>query len=250
VAQNTYVAPVIATSTTTWAQFKTGGAKIILDNLITANAAIAEPTVAATTAETVATGGLAAGTYYVAYVWRDAYGSTTIGASESAAITVTNTSHLTTVTIPAKPTRCQSADILLTPLGGASGSETLYATGVTTTTFALTYAPPADQSTAAVPAVNTTGAAAHTTRIYSLQCLATSEKVLTRLTEDVSNILSGYPIDVSSVYAQMMSWDGILATWRQVMKEVNTLVVANYPSATVATGVTAIGMPVRGWTLP
>jgi hypothetical protein len=66
----------------------------------------------------------------------------------------------------------------------------------------------------------------------------------------VSNLLSGYPIQLREIIRGPGSWWGILATWAQALKELNTLIVANYPSATIATGVTAIGFPVRGWTLP
>jgi hypothetical protein len=249
-AQFNFIAPTIAPSGTTWAQLKTGGLKILLDNLVAANASLANPTVAATTAETVAAGGLAAGQYYAAYTFLDAFGETAAG-GESARFTVTDTAHLTTITLPAKPSGCQAINVYITPVGGASGSETLYATGITGTTLACTFAFPANQPGATAPTVNTTGAAAHTTRLYNLFTLLPGTEGLTmRATEDVSNILSGRPMAQKDVYGTGQMWLGLASLFTRAWTEFNTLLAANFPNATLATGTTAIGMPVTGWILP
>jgi hypothetical protein len=154
------VAPTITTSGTS---FKTGGLKVILDNLVAvaANAAKANPTTTATVAVTTATGGLLAGTYRCSYTFCDAYGETLAG-GESATFTVTGTTQLATVTLPALPTGVQSINLYLTPAnGGVSGTEYLYATGITGTTYACTPTLPIDVPGATTPAANTTGAAVH-----------------------------------------------------------------------------------------
>jgi len=249
VAQDTNVVPTITASGTTWTQYKTGGLKVVIDNAIAQNLAKANPTVQATTAETVAAGGLAAGTYYCAYTFVDAFGETTIGTSESAQFTVTDTSHRTTVTLPVKPTGVQSMNLYVTPLGGASGSETLWATGITATTFALTDSYPADMAGAAVPVANTTGADMHISRIYSLMAMPQSEKVLFRLTEDLSTQLSGMPMQRSQWLGKIRSWEGILKLWSTCLAEIAVLVWANIPTASTTT-FDARGMPVTRWTLP
>ncbi len=83
-ARDTYVPPVITPSGTTWAQYKTGGLKIVLDNLIAANVAKANPTTQATVSITSAGSSLPVGTYFVAYTFVDPFGETTLGTSESA----------------------------------------------------------------------------------------------------------------------------------------------------------------------
>jgi hypothetical protein len=115
-------------------------------------AAVTNPTVAATTGTSVSAGGLPAGTYFVKYTWVNANGETTAGTSESSQFTSTGLAQLTTVTIPALPGNATSANIYLTQTNGATGTETLYRTGITTTTVQLTTAPPA---LAAPPGTNT-----------------------------------------------------------------------------------------------
>jgi hypothetical protein len=84
---DTYVAPSIQPSGTTFAQFQAGGFSLLIDNLIAANGPVANPTAAAT----VSVGGigsqLAAGTYQVAYTFRDSFGET-LPSGQSAAFAV------------------------------------------------------------------------------------------------------------------------------------------------------------------
>jgi hypothetical protein len=251
-AQFTPIAPAITTSGTTWAQLKTGGLELLLTNLIAANTAILNPTVAATTAAGSGASSLPYGAYFASYTWVDAFGETLVGASEStpAVTTASGATATLTVTIPALPTFAKCANIYLTTAGGASGSETLYATGITTTTFACTYAVPADQPTESLPTVNHTGAAAHIQRILALCTRPSSELILERAVELMSSVLSGAPMQSRDIYHEADSWYGIHALWTQAFKEFNTLVLANLPSATLATTTTPLGFPVRGWVLP
>lgn len=107
-----------------------------------ADAQVANPTTQATATATgggASGGALPAGTYYIAYTWVNSWGETTVGTSESAQLTVGAT-NIPRVTIPALPTNAVSANIYLTDTGGASGTEKLYKTGVTTTTADLALA--------------------------------------------------------------------------------------------------------------
>jgi hypothetical protein len=219
---------------------------------VTANAVLANPTVQATAASSVATGGLNAGTYYANYTFVDAFGETLAAAAgESAQFTVTGTTQLWTVTLPALPTRAKAINLYVTPANGASGTELLYATGITATTFGCSYALPTDQPTAGLPATNTTGAYAART-IYALTTKANSELDLERMVEVLSSIVSGYPMPAASIYHQIDHYWGVVSLWAQAWKEINTLVVSKLPSATLSSASTAIGLPLTAgsWVLP
>src|SRR6187399_2788798 len=98
---DSYVAPVIQPSGTTFAQFQTGGFSLLIDNLIAANGPVANPSTVATVAVAGTTGLLAAGTYQVAYTLRDSFGETLPG-GQSATFTVA-AGQVATVTLPALP---------------------------------------------------------------------------------------------------------------------------------------------------
>ena len=82
---------------------------------------------------------LPAGAYYAAYSWVDVNGNeTTLGsanATESAAITTTGTQILTITFNDTLPGWAVGRNVYLTAAGGATGSETLYATNVSTATY-------------------------------------------------------------------------------------------------------------------
>lgn len=252
-AQFNAIVPTIQSSGATWAQFKAGGVKGILDLLASTNTAIANPSVTLTAAQSVASGCLPAGTYYASYTFCDPYGETTPGTSESVLFTSTGLAQLWTLTLPALPSRAQYMNVYVTPTNGAAGSERLVYTGQTTTSLALTNAltfPAVDQPEARTPLVNTTGLAAHYDQVYALIANRTTELQFERLSEDVSQVLKGQWVDLKSIYGSMQSWKGIVATWNQIFTEINTLLAANFPSATLPTGTYAIGYPKRGWILP
>ncbi|MBU6430189.1 MAG: hypothetical protein KGR26_14330, partial [Cyanobacteria bacterium REEB65] len=244
--QDTFVAPTIQSSGTTWAQFKAGGIQAIINNLASTNTAKANPTTTATVAITTATGGLAAGTYYCQYSFVDPFGETQAG-GESLQFTLTGTTQLATVTLPALPTGVQSINLYLTNANGAAGTETLYATGITTTTFACSYALPADQPTESLPTANTTGWPP-SADVLILQ--GATELVLESLLEQWSSTLSGQPKQRRDVYRQAIASLGIASAWEQAYKEAATLLWTNWPSATAGFATSAIGMPVYSWTLP
>ena len=248
-AQDTYVTPTIQASTTTWAQYKTGGLKVVLDNLIAQNAAKADPSTQATVAVTSAAGGLAAGTYYCSYTFVDAFGETLVGTSESASFTVSGTSELATVTLPSKPTGVQSMNLYVTGPGGAAASEKLFASGITGTSFALTDTIPADIPPTGIPESNSTGAASHVQRIYSLLPIPASEGTQHRLNEALSNYLHGDPIPRREVVRMHVNWAGILKLWYTALNEIGTLIAANMPT-TVTYPTTGAGIPAGKWTLP
>ena len=133
-AQDNFVAPAIQPSGTTWAQFKTGGVGILLTNLAAANPPKAIPATPAAVTVSGSGGLLPAGTYYCQYSFVDPFGET-LAAGESVQFTVA-AGQVPSVTLPALPAGVQAVNLYLTQPGGGPGTETLYATGVTTTTFA------------------------------------------------------------------------------------------------------------------
>jgi len=244
-AQDNFAAPTIQPSGTTWAQFKTGGVGILLTNLAATNPVKANPTIQATVSVSGSGGLLSAGTYYCQYTFVDPFGETLAG-GESAQFTVA-AGQVPTITFPTLPTGVQAINLYLTLAGGAPGTETLYATGITTTTFACSYGAPADQPTESLPDKNTTG---WPSSANLLAPQANTEIALEAHIEKLSELLSGLPIQRRMVFHDIMRPLGVTAAWRQVWTEVSTLIWANWPSATVGYAITPIGLPQYKWTLP
>lgn len=84
-------------------------------------------------------GSLPAGAYRANFTNVDSGGKESAQAYESGAFTLTSTDTLI-VTMPALPAGVSSRNIYLTAAAGAAGTETLYATGVTTTMYNATSA--------------------------------------------------------------------------------------------------------------
>jgi len=98
-------------------------------------------------------GNLQAGTYYVKYTFVTSIGET-LPSTESTQFTDV-AGDIPRVTFPSLPLGATSINLYLTPTNGASNSETLYATGITTTTYDLQA--PYVAGGVAPPVLNTTG---------------------------------------------------------------------------------------------
>jgi hypothetical protein len=244
-AQDNFVTPLIQPSGTTWAQFKTGGVGILLTNLAATNPIKANPTTQATASVSGSGGLLPAGTYYCQYSFVDAFGETLAG-GESAPFAVT-AGQVPTVTLPALSTGASAVNLYLTPPGGACGTETLYATGITATTFACSYAVPADVPGAAVPDKNTTG---WPSNANLLATQANTEIALESYIEKLSELLGGLPIPRRIVFHDAIRPLGVVAAWRQLWTEAATLIWANWPSASAGYTISPVGLPQYRWTLP
>jgi hypothetical protein len=250
-AQDNFVAPNVQPSGTTWTQFKQGGLSAILANLVTTNPSKANPSTQATVNPTGggATGGnLPAGTYYASYSWVDPYGET-LAAGESAQFTVA-AGNVPQITIPSPPTGVSFANIYLTLPGGGSGTELLYASGVTTTGFSLSYAAPAVPPAESLPQANTTGL----TGVVQSKVNALLSNQLTELVHyDLSNLisqrLSGTPIQRREWVVHLHVLHGIIGTWRQTLVESCTLFAGNMPTSVVASA-DSRGIVQYRWTLP
>lgn len=244
--QNAYATPVITASGTTWAQLKAGGLAAVLANLATTNPAKANPTTAATVAVSGSAGLLPAGTYYARYSWVDAFGETLAG-GESAVFTQTSGAK-PAITIPALPAGVMSANIYLTAAGGVAGTQTLYATGITATSFTCDYAAPFD-SAPGMPTANTTGWPGSAS---TLTVTGHTEGVLVNITEYLSQYTGGNgptPTQRREVLQRFNRQAGVLAAWAKAMAEVNVLIAANPPTGFTSTPM-ATGMPSNKWAFP
>ena len=109
------------------------------------------PSYAATVTVSGTGGNLPAGTYYVYYTWVDALSGveSTVGSSQASFTQTSGAIPVVTISFKMKNSSNQAynpswgpstANIYLTAAGGASGTATLYASGVTTTTYSLSSA--------------------------------------------------------------------------------------------------------------
>ncbi len=227
---DTYVSPVLVASGTTFAQLQAGGLPVMVAAMLAANPAVINPTVAATATATGggASGGLlAAGDYFFAYTWVTALGETTAGtafASEVTGAVTVGTANKPRVTIPALPTGVTSANIYATAAAGLSGTETLYATGITTTTFDLIFAAGSDPL-ATLPTSNTTGG---TTVANLLNTFLTLPNPLRQSVDDMlTSWLRGDPISRASMRVKHKHRAAALKVLQAVMDEIGVLIKAN-----------------------
>lgn len=246
--QDTATATTIVASGTTWAQLKAGGLKAVLDNLVATNVAKTNPATAATV---VATGGGSSGgllqvgstaNWYFVYSAVDAFGETVAG-GRSTATSVAST-NIPRVTFPSLATLGTGVCSINLYVGRTSGSETLYATGITATTFDCSYAAWPD-SPATLPTVNTTGAAAHKALLYSIidPNGSVHQDAFSRF---LSSYLRGDAGERRDYYQRFGRSEGVLRAWLTAFAEIRTLVAANPGTIAFTTNAAIpINKPVR-----
>jgi hypothetical protein len=240
---DTYVAPVIQPSGTTFAQFQTGGFSLIVDNLIAVNAQVPNPTTPATVAVAGTTGLLAAGTYQVAYSFRDSFGETLAG-GQSATFTVA-AGQVATVTLPALPVNADEIWLYTTPVNNPTGPLSLYATGITSTTYAMNQAGGSDP-TASTSSVNTTGAATAVGKLRGLR-RNSIDQVFKSYSDMLMSWMSGSSIARKDARLSAQQWAGVFALWAQAAKECSSLILLN--PGTLGYKYSPIGhaVPTRTW---
>jgi hypothetical protein len=170
------------------------------------------------------TGGfLPAGTYFAKYTWTDGAGET-LASSESTVFTVA-AGNIASVGVPAFPTGVAGWNLYLTPTNGASGTETLYSVGNFAGSFNASFAAGVDAN-ATPPTVNTTGMNGVAPVIRKPFEIFQSRHFVD-VSTTLSNFLSGYPVDFRAWYTQWAKYDYVNAAWKQMTKEIATLVTAN-----------------------
>lgn len=219
-----YSPPAIRASGQTFTQLKAGGLVGQVEALITANAtATAAPTAAPTAAATGggATGGLlAAGTYFIKFTETNGVGETT-ASPESTQLTVSAT-NIPRITFATLKTGNTARNLYLTAAGGASGTEKLFAAGITATTYDVATAAPA--STVVPPTANTTAITAdQVDRIRRTMHGST----LRRIQHDLGNWLSGLNIATADINQFLEDGGVALSILKTAIDEIGVLVVAN-----------------------
>ncbi len=244
-----YASPSVAPSGATFAQFQAAGAAGQLDLLIQANqGGTSSPTAAPTVSATGggATGGiLAAGTYYATFTETNGFGETT-ASPESAQFTVA-AGDIPVLTFPALQAGNVARSVYLTPAGGASGTEVLYARDVTTNTFALAAAAPGSNYASPPPLVNTTIFTALNFDLVRAPRRMKLDRAFARLRQIVVDFNEGRPMVHAQEIANFRAMHGLFALLDQLCKEIGTLMDANpghiNPTTTSIGGVT----PRRTW---
>jgi hypothetical protein len=253
-----YTSPSITASGTTWAQLQAAGVSGHLERLIAAQAATAAPTSAATATATGggSTGGsLAAGTYYFVFTETNGIGETT-ASPEGSQLTVGAT-NIPRFTFPALKTGNVARRLYLGAVGGSTGGPyTLYATGITTSTFDAAIAAPANSYAVNPPTINSTGltysAGSAGTINKTLELIRGAktgnlEDVYRSLAKLVSEFLRGEPVPFNSIQLKLRHAQTTFALLDTLCAEIGTLIAAN--PGTLGTTATGIGnrKGVRTW---
>jgi hypothetical protein len=233
-----YTAPTVVASGTTFAQFQAGGASGQLEALIAAQGPTLAPTVAHTWTENGggSSGGLiAAGTYYSVVTESNGFGETTKG-PESTQITVTAT-HIPRITFQSLKSGNTSRNVYVGAVNGSSGGPyTLYASGITASTYDLAVAAPTNSYAMAPPTVNTTGftyvdanGVTHNKRLELLRACKDGnfEDVFRYLRTVVADFNRGNPMGFGGTIARLRDVHAVFALMGTLCSEMGTLIDAN-----------------------
>ncbi len=236
---NTYQTPNLAASGASFAQFQSGGFTKVLELAITANnTATAAPTSAPTAAATGggASGGtLPAGTYLLKFTEVNGIGETT-ASPESTTLTVAAT-NIPRVTFPSLKTGNTARNLYVTPTNGATGTEVLFAAGITTTTYDMTA--PAPTSTTTPPTTNTTALSGdQISRIRSGENNSL-QNVYNQMVQGLSNFNQGDPVDIALFVQHLSIFTVTFKILLATLEACATLVGAN--PGTLGVSQTAIG---------
>jgi hypothetical protein len=242
-----YTAPNVLASGTTFAQFQAGGVSGHLEKLIAAQTGTPAPTAAPTGAASGSANTLAAGTYYAKFTETNGFGETTVS-PESTLVTVTS-GQLITWTFPALKSGNTARNLYMTPVNGASGTEVLYATGITTTTTTCA-APGPTNSFAVAPFSSTVAQTGFSTKGFEMvrggewQMLDRSYQ---RLRSIIATFNQGEPSTFPAVIQALRDCHAAFAVFSTLCSEMGTLIDAN--AGTLGTTATGIGTRkgVRTW---
>jgi hypothetical protein len=234
----TYTVPSITASGTTFAQFQAGGASGHLEKLITAQVATAAPTAAATATATGggASGGLlAAGTYYFVHTESNGFGETS-ASPQGVQLTVGSTNQ-PQFTFPALQTGNTSRNLYLGAVNGSTGGPyTLYASGITTTTYTAAALAPANSYAMTPPTVISTGLTftdkSGNTDNYALSFIRSAkqgnlESVYKFLARVVEEFNSGQPGSFQGTLNKFRRAHIAIAMLNTLCNEMGTLIDAN-----------------------
>jgi hypothetical protein len=255
-----YPAPNIIPSGTTWAQLQTSGASGHLERLIAANGSgTSAPTTAATATATgggSSGGSLAAGTYYFVFTETDGTGETTAGPAGLQLNLAAG--NIPQFTFPSLQPGNLARNLYLGAVGGpAGGPYSLYATGITSTTFSASAAAPTNSYAVAPPKVNTTAFsytdANGNTLNFAYQYIRAAKDgrladVYRALSILVDDYLRGDPASWGGVIAKLRHVGTTFATLATLVNEIGTLIDAN--AGTIKPTTNGIGSSTKKRTWP
>ncbi|WP_422932050.1 hypothetical protein [Singulisphaera sp. PoT] len=220
--------PTLKASGVTFSQLRTLGLKGHLDKVIAAQTATGNPTTAPTinvTGGGASGGSLAAGAYYAVYTETNGIGETT-KSSESTQFTVA-AGNIPQFTFPALQSGNVDRKLYLTAVGGASGSEVLYASGITGTTYNASAAAPTGAQVVAPPTTNTTAISSRAAALARTAQENRLDKSFYNATADVDNFMSGAPVPYAEQVSRLNDHAVALQVLATAMNEITALVVAN-----------------------
>jgi hypothetical protein len=245
-----YSPPTPTASGTTFAQFQAGGVSGHLEKLITAQTATVAPSAAATATATgggSSGGALAAGTYFFVFTETNGFGETT-KSPEGAQLTVGATNQ-PQFTFPSLKTGNDARNLYLGAVGGSTGGPyTLYASGITTTTYTAAAAAPTNSYAAAPTTLNTTGLTyvdgSGSTVNKPLELLRSAkdgnlEDAYRFAREVVTDFNRGEPVSFMGAIAKLRHAHVVFAMLDTLCSEMGTLIDAN--AGTLGRGTNQIG---------
>ncbi len=147
----------------------------------------------------------------------------------------TTSTTIPRVTMPALPTGAIARNVYVTPVAGLTGTEVLYATGVTATTKDLATA--VVTTNAVQPTVSTSAATAQQlARLNSYQLRQYQFKVIDRASTIISNFLHGDPVDMAETMTHLQSLGLALKGFLAAFEEAAVLIAANPGTLTTTAG--------------
>jgi hypothetical protein len=163
-----------------------------------------------------------------------------------------------TVTFPSLKTGNTARNVYVTSVNGATGTEVLYATGVTTATFDCTVPVPTNSYAVAPPTVNTTGMSytdangnVHNEVLAFLRAIEKDNEAFGQLYRYLRTLVDdfnrGDPMAFPSAIQKLRHAHTAIAMLATTCSEAGTLLDAN--PGTLGTAATGIGnrIPVRTW---
>lgn len=232
-----YVAPAIIASGAVFSQLRAGGISNQIDRIIATQVAtgtpVTAPTVSATGVST-AGGSLAAGGYRVKFTETNGVGETP-AAPVSAAMTVA-AGNIPLVTFPALQSGNVARNVYLTPANAVTGTEVLYATGVTAITTGLSSVASTGPSAVAPPTVTSTGLVGgqnagavenRTMAIVRSIKLGQFDQQYKAFAGQLDSFLRGDPVPYASFLARFRQFHTAVAILNTSLSELGTLIDAN-----------------------
>jgi hypothetical protein len=139
----------------------------------------------------------------------------------------TTTNILKITAFPSLQAGNSARNIYLSPAGGGSGSEVLYAREVTASTFTFNVVPPASNYAVAAPTTNTTGYTALDYQFVRAAKDGNLEDVYRRLRQIVCDFNRGNPVVHASCVVNLKRVHNALVVLAQLCSEMGALIEAN-----------------------